>query len=188
MRKSWDYLCPSSRFRKECINLSKITLGTYLALIARFICRETLTTHLLWLIEYPVIAENMQKKLQINFATKLLGSTIFFIYKWKGVLSDHCTNGYLLTPNHRPKSNSGTIVLNPRWDIWSTRSTVLTHKIIFYNICEDLNFVSLGSNHIIWYLSVQVGNLGKDCHQPILFNELHKSVHEKTLGLRSHSR
>ena len=28
--------------------------------------------------EYPVIAENMQKLLQINFATKLLGSTFFF--------------------------------------------------------------------------------------------------------------
>ena len=71
-------MCTSSRFLKECINLSKITLGTYLALIARFICRETLMTHLLWLMEYPVIAENMQKKLQKNFATKLLGSTFYF--------------------------------------------------------------------------------------------------------------
>ena len=123
-----------------------------------------------------------------KFCNKIIRIDIFFSQKWKGVLSDHCPNGYLLTPNHRPKSNSGTIVLNPRWDIWSTQSTVLAHKRIFYNICEDLNFVSQASNHIIWYLSVQVGNLGKDCHQPILFNELHKSVHEKKLGLRSHSR
>ena len=70
-------MCTSSRFLKECINLSKITLGTYLALIARFICRETLMTHLLWLMEYPVIAENMQKHLQKKFAPALLGSTFF---------------------------------------------------------------------------------------------------------------
>ena len=56
-------MCTSSRFLKECINLSKITLDTYLALIARFICSEILMTHLLWLMEYPVIAENMQKKI-----------------------------------------------------------------------------------------------------------------------------
>ena len=72
--------------------------------------------------------------------------------------------------------------------IWSTQNTVLTHKRILYNICEHLNFLSQDGNHIIWYLSIQVGDLGRDCHQPILFNELHKSVHEKTLGLRSHSR
>ena len=29
------------------------------------------------------------------------------------------------------------------------RSTVLTYKRIFCNICEDLNFVSQASNHII---------------------------------------
>ena len=33
-----------------------------------------------------------------------------------------------------------------------------------------------------------MGHLGRVCHQPNLFNELHKTVHEKKLGLRSHSR
>ena len=33
-----------------------------------------------------------------------------------------------------------------------------------------------------------MGKLWKACHQPNLFNELHKTVHEKKLGLRSHSR
>ena len=75
-------MCTSSRFLKECTNFSKITLGPYLALIARFICRETLMTHLLWLMEYPVIAENMQKNLQKKFAPTLLGST-FFLTKMK---------------------------------------------------------------------------------------------------------
>ena len=76
--------------------------------------------------------------------------------------------------------------LHPKYSCYL--GTVLTHKIIFYNICGDLNFVSQANNYTIWYLSVQVGYLGKDCHQPILFNELYKSVHEKKLGLRSHSR
>ena len=33
-----------------------------------------------------------------------------------------------------------------------------------------------------------MGHLGTVCHQPNLFNELHKTIHEKKLGLRSHSR
>ena len=70
-------MCTSSRFLKECINLSKITLDTYLALIARFICSETLMTHLLWLMEYPVIAENMQKNLQKQICNKIIRIDIF---------------------------------------------------------------------------------------------------------------
>ena len=75
-------MCTTSRFVKECINLSEIPLGTYLAVIEQFMCRETLMTHLLWLMEYPVIAENMQKHLQKKFAPALLGST-FFLTKMK---------------------------------------------------------------------------------------------------------
>ena len=71
-------MCTSSRFLKECTNFSKITLGPYLALIARFICRETLMTHLLWLMEYPVIAENMQKKITNKFCNKIIRIDIFF--------------------------------------------------------------------------------------------------------------
>ena len=41
-------MCTTSQFVKECINLGKIPLGTYLTVIAQFICRETLMTHLLW--------------------------------------------------------------------------------------------------------------------------------------------
>ena len=33
------------------------------------------------------------------------------------------------------------------------------------------------------HLSVHVGKLGKACHQPNLFNELHKTVRAKKLGL-----
>ena len=38
----------TSQIVKECINLTKIPLGTYLTVIVQFICSETLMTHLLW--------------------------------------------------------------------------------------------------------------------------------------------
>ena len=37
-----------SQFVKEYVNLTKNPLDTYLDVIAQFICRETLMTHLLW--------------------------------------------------------------------------------------------------------------------------------------------
>ena len=43
-------MCNSSQFVKECRILGKIPLGAYLTVIAQFICRETLATHLLWLM------------------------------------------------------------------------------------------------------------------------------------------
>ena len=41
----------SSQFVKEYTNLTKIPLDTYLDVIAQFICRETLMTHHLWLVQ-----------------------------------------------------------------------------------------------------------------------------------------
>ena len=35
-------------------------------------------THLLWLMEYPVIAENMQKKITNKFCNKIIRIDIFF--------------------------------------------------------------------------------------------------------------
>ena len=43
-------MCNSSQFGKECRTLGKIPLGAYLTEIAQFICRESLATHLLWLM------------------------------------------------------------------------------------------------------------------------------------------
>ena len=43
-------MCNSSQFVKECKILGKNPLGAYLTVIAQFICRETLATHLLWLM------------------------------------------------------------------------------------------------------------------------------------------
>ena len=37
-----------SQFAKECINLTKIPLDTYLDVLAQFIYRETPVTHILW--------------------------------------------------------------------------------------------------------------------------------------------
>ena len=43
-------MCNSSQFVKECRTLGKIPLDAYLTIIAQFICRESLATHLLWLM------------------------------------------------------------------------------------------------------------------------------------------
>ena len=43
-------MCNSSQFLKECRILSKIPRGVYITVIPQFICRETLATHLLWLM------------------------------------------------------------------------------------------------------------------------------------------
>ena len=50
MRKNWDDMCNSSQFVKECRILGKIPPGAYLTVFAKFICRETLAIHLLWLL------------------------------------------------------------------------------------------------------------------------------------------
>ena len=49
MRKNWDAMCNCSLFVKDCRILSKIPPVAYLTVIAKFICRETLATQLLWL-------------------------------------------------------------------------------------------------------------------------------------------
>ena len=42
MRNNLNYICTSSQFVKQCTILSKIHLGTYLTVIAQFICEEKL--------------------------------------------------------------------------------------------------------------------------------------------------
>ena len=42
-------MCNCSQFVKDCRNLGKTPWGAYLNVIAKFICRETLATYLLWL-------------------------------------------------------------------------------------------------------------------------------------------
>ena len=64
----------------------------------------------------------------------------------------------------------------------------MTHKIdsvMVYRYIREKNFMWY---IFTWNLSVHVGYLGRDCHQPNQINELHKTVHEIKLGLRSHSR
>ena len=56
---------------------------------------------------------------------------------------------------------------------------------MIYHYIREVKYIT---HPVTCHLSVHVGGLGRVCHQPNLFNELHKTVHEKKLGLRSHSR